>query len=152
MKIVIASLTDAERVEKIAHDTIKAVYPHYYPKGAVDFFIAHHNRENIIRDIRAGEVRLVVANRIAVGTVTVNGNEINRLFVLSQYHGKGYGRALMEYAESLIFDRYDCAELSASLPAKTIYMKNGYVSESFHIIDCDNGDKLCYDYMVKRKS
>lgn len=149
MKIVRAELSDAETVREISHETIKAVYPHYYPKGAVDFFLAHHNRENILRDIEAGEVWLISDGGNGVGTVTVNGNEINRLFVLPQYQGKGFGRALMEYAEKLIFGKYDCAELSASLPAKAIYMKNGYTSVSYHIIDCDNGDRLCYDYIKK---
>ena len=74
MKIVRAELSDAETVREISHETIKAVYPHYYPKGAVDFFLAHHNRENILRDIEAGEVWLISDGGNGVGTVTVNGN------------------------------------------------------------------------------
>ena len=31
-------------------------------------------------------------------------------------------------------------------------MKNGYEFSKYNIIDCGNGDKLCYDYMIKRKS
>lgn len=152
MDIIRALTADAGIVKKISHDTIKAVYPRYYPSGAVDFFLAHHSNEHILRDIEAGEVWLIADEGSTVGTVTVNGNEINRLFVLPEYQGKGYGRALMEYAEKLVFSRYDCAELSASLPAKTIYIKNGYVPESYHIIECDNGDKLCYDYMKKQRN
>ncbi len=150
MKIYKAEKRDIETVKTITYNTINAVYPHYYPKGAVDFFIQHHCEENILRDIMAGEVYLINEGSNDVGTVTVNGNEINRLFVLPEFQGKGYGRCLMEFAEKLIAEKYDCAELSASLSAKPKYLKNGYTETEYHIIDCENGDKLCFDYMVKK--
>ena len=148
----IVKATDTELVKKLSHETIKAVYPHYYPKGAVYFFLAHHSSEHIAKDIEEGNTWLIYDNDTAVGTVTVNGCEINRLFVPPEYQGKGYGKALMEFAEKLVFDKYEYAELSASLSAKTIYMKNGYVSTEYHIIDCEGGDKHCFDTMKKYKS
>ena len=150
MKIYRAEKSSIEAVKKITYETIKAVYPHYYPKGAVDFFLAHHREENILRDIEAGEVYLINDGNTDTGTVTVNGNEINRLFVLPEFQGKGYGRRLMEFAEKLVAEKYDCAELSASLSAKPKYLKNGYAETEYHIIDCENGDKLCFDYMKKK--
>ena len=56
MKIAAAAESDFQTVKDITQQTIKAVYPHYYPKGAVDFFIAHHSDENILRDIRNCDV------------------------------------------------------------------------------------------------
>lgn len=152
MKIAKAKIEDAEKVKCISHETINAVYPRYYPQGAVDFFLAHHSISHISKDIGEGCVWLIYDEEKAVGTVTVNGNEINRLFVLPEYQGKGFGRELMRFAESIVFDRWDTSELSASLPAKAMYMKNGYEFSEYNIIDCNNGDKLCYDYMIKRKS
>ena len=148
----IVKATDTELVKKLSHETIKAVYPHYYPKGAVDFFLAHHSSEHIAKDIEEGNTWLIYDNDTVVGTVTVNDSEINRLFVPPEYQGKGYGRALMEFAEKLVFGKYEYAELSASLSAKSIYIKNGYITTEYHIIDCENGDKLCFDTMKKRKS
>ena len=87
-----------------------------------------------------------------MGTVTVADNEINRLFVLQEYQGQGFGRALMDFAEKKIACRYDEIKLDASLPAKAMYLKNGYEFSEYHIIDCNNGDKLCYDYLIKCKS
>lgn len=146
-----ANISDADIVKHITHTTILKIYPHYYPEGAVNFFLSHHNDKNIIKDINKGEVYLLSDKNTAdVGTVTINGNEINRLFVLPDYQGNGYGRELMLFAESIIKQNYEIAELSASLSAKRIYMKNGYVQESYHIIECPNGDKLCYDYMTKK--
>ena len=88
MDIVKAELCDAKLVKQLSHDTIKAVYPHYYPRGAVDFFLAHHNMNHIIKDIEEGNVWLIYSDGKAVGTVTLNGNEINRLFVLPECQGK----------------------------------------------------------------
>lgn len=39
--------------------------------------------------------------------------------------------------------------LDASLPAKRIYRKRGYVDWAYHTIQTENGDFLCYDVMRK---
>ena len=148
--IVKAELNDTGIVRKITEDTIKAVYPHYYPEGAVKFFLDHHSSEHIAKDIIEGNVWLMLTDEgKPAGTITVNGCEINRLFVLPEYQGKGYGKALLDHAEKLIAAEHQVIKLSASFPAKNIYLKRGYFSTGFFIIDTENGDKLCYDYMEK---
>ena len=150
MDIRKAEAADTALIKELTHRTISAVYPHYYPEGAVRFFLEHHSEERIIRDIRAGEVYLLTDdNDQPVGTVTVNGNEINRLFVLPEFQGNGFGGRLIAFAEELIAENYSEAELSASFPAKAIYLKKGYKAEEFHSIPTENGDHLCYDYMKK---
>ena len=52
MKINAAKEADFDTVRSITQQTIKAVYPHYYPKGAVDFFLAHHRKKKIMGVIR----------------------------------------------------------------------------------------------------
>ena len=150
MKIEKASIKDTKLVKHITQATIRAVYPHYYPAGAVDFFSAHHSDERIISDIEQGRVYLIFHGEIAVGTVTVADNEINRLFVLQEYQGQGFGRGLMDFAEKKIACRYDEIKLDASLPAKAIYKNRGYEEISYNMIKTDNGDYLCYDEMVRK--
>ncbi|MBP5380086.1 MAG: GNAT family N-acetyltransferase [Ruminococcus sp.] len=150
MKIVSASEADFDTVKAITQQTIKTVYPHYYPKGAVDFFLAHHSDENIMRDIRNGDVFLLYTDENeAAGTVTTEKNEINRLFVLPEFQGYGFGGALLRFAEERIAVNYDMAELSVSLPAKAIYLKKGYIFKEYCTIKTDNGDYLCFDNMEK---
>ena len=150
MNILRAAEKDFVTVKDITQRTIKAVYPHYYPKGAVDFFLAHHSDENIMRDIRNGDVFLLLTDDgQAAGTVTTENNEINRLFVLPEYQGYGYGGALLRFAEERIAENYDTAELSVSLPAKSIYLNKGYIFKDYHAIKTANGDYLCYDNMEK---
>lgn len=150
MDIRKADISELGLVKNIAHRTIKAVYPHYYPLGAVGFFLAHHSDEHIRKDIEEENVFLLIDDEgNAVGTVTVNGCEINRLFVLPEYQGNGFGSRLISFAEEIATQKYGFAELSSSLPAKEIYLKKGYKEVEFHKILTENGDYLCYDYMKK---
>lgn len=149
MNITKAVLSDTETVKTITTQTIDSVYPQYYPKGAVKFFLSHHNENNIISDIKKGIVYVLYNNENAVGTVTIRDNEICRLFVLPEYQGKGFGGRLIDFAEKKIAENYSKIIIDASLSAKPIYLKRGYVFTEYHTIETDNGDFLCYDVMEK---
>ena len=150
MRIVKADTTDLSTVRELTQLTIFLIYRHYYPAGAVEYFMNHHSEERISDDIRGGNVYLCLSDSgEAVGTVTVSGNEISRLFVMYSEQGQGYGRALLDFAEELIAQQYDTAVLASSLPAKAIYKKRGYIESSFNTINTDD-DVLCYDMMTKK--
>lgn len=144
-----ADVCDFLAVKSITADTINAIYPHYYPHGAVEFFLMHHSDENILADIKSGIVYLIFCESTPVGTVTIKENEICRLFVTPSFQGKGYGKALLSFSENEIKKSYDKITLSASLPAKAIYIKRGYKEVSFNTIKTENLDFLCYDQMEK---
>lgn len=146
-----AVLTDLSTVKNIAAGTISEIYPHYYPKGAVEFFLEHHSKEKISDDIKRNLVYLCLDTlQNAVGTVTVKNNEICRLFVLPAYQGRGFGREMLDFAERIIFERHANVLLGASLPAKQIYLKRRYREIRFNIITAENNDCLCYDVMEKK--
>ena len=142
---------DLQVVKYITVETINQIYPHYYPKGAVEFFLEHHNDKNILNDIEVGKVFLYVNDDgQPVGTVSIKENDICRLFVLPKYQGKGYGGKLLDFAENKIAENYEEILLDASLPAKRIYLKRGYREQESHIIAANHGDFLCYDIMAKK--
>lgn len=146
-----AAAADWQTVRAITRETIEAVYPHYYPAGAVAFFLQHHSDDAIRRDIAENCVYLYIsANGQAVGTVTVRENDIGRLFVLPAYQGRGYGGALIAFAEQLIAQQYDEAVLDASFAAKALYLRHGWQETGYHMIACENGDYLCHDTMKKQ--
>ena len=98
MDIRKAILSDLSIIKRISEVTISEIYPHYYPKGAVDFFLEHHSKGNILDDIKKGIVYLCFdASKNAVGTVTIKNNEICRLFVLPSYQNKGFGTEMLEF-------------------------------------------------------
>ncbi len=144
-----ATKQDLPMVYQIVQTTIMQIYPHYYPAGAVRFFSEHHSAEHIVRDIEKGCVSILFVRDVPVGTVTVNENEINRLFVLPAYQGRGYGKMLMELAENEISVHYEFAELSASFSAQEMYQRYGYLPFDFRKIECEGGDWLCYSQMRK---
>ena len=151
MEIRKAHKTDFAAVKEIAQNTIRQVYPRYYPAGAVEFFLNHHSDERIEADIAAGKVYLLEEDGVPAGTVTVNGDEIGRLFVLPSRQQCGLGRAMLDFAEEMILKQYDTVVLDASFPAKGIYRKRGYREKEYHIIRTDNGDYLCYDVMERKR-
>ena len=151
MNIKQAYKDDLQVVKYITVETIKQIYPHYYPEGAVEFFIEHHNDTNIMNDIADGKVFLYLNDEEQpVGTVSIKDNDICRLFVLPEHQGKGYGRKLLDFAENKIAENYDEIMLDASLPAKRIYLKRRYREQESHIIPANYGDFLCYDIMAKK--
>lgn len=141
---------DFDAVTRIVHTTIREVYPRYYPEGVVRFFLAHHSDAAVMADILAGNVFLVEEGECAAGTVTLKGCEIGRLFVLPARQGKGLGTALLDFAERVLSRGYGSARLDASLPAKELYLKRGYVHVSSGSVATGSGDVLCYDVMEKR--
>ena len=149
MHITKAMLENFEEVKQITRNTISEIYPHYYPKGAVDFFLTHHRDENIRNDILSELVYLLTDNNEAIGTVTIKENEICRLFVLPKHQHKGAGSILLTFAEELIAESYPEICIDSSLPAKNLYLKRGYAVTEAHTILTENGDVLCYDRMVK---
>lgn len=149
MDIRRAATQDFDSVKNITQTTIREIYPRYYPAGAVDFFAKHHSDENIVKDIAGGKVYLLRVDGEDKGTVTINGNEITRLFVLPNFQHNGYGKALIDFAESVIKRNYDDSILAASLPAKRIYKRYGYIETEYNTIETENGDFLCFDMMKK---
>ncbi|MBD5146170.1 MAG: GNAT family N-acetyltransferase [Ruminococcus sp.] len=146
-----AVLTKSDKITELVRETIKAVYPKYYPAGAVEFFLAHHKPEKIASDIEAGKVYVIEQDGVIAGTVTIDGNDIARLFVEPSKQGKGYGGKLLDFAENMIFGYSETIRLDSSLPAKSIYIKRGYKEKEYHKILTDNGDYLCYDIMELEK-
>ena len=151
MEIVKAKIEDLVTVRNITESTIKSIYPRYYPAGAVEFFLMHHSDEHIAEDILAGKVVVLYEAGKPVGTVTVSDNSINRLFVLPEYQHKGFGKALLDFAEKKILESYEYVRIDASFPAKRIYLRRGYRETEYNIIEAENGDCLCYDVMRLEK-
>lgn len=151
MEIRLATNSDLKAVKNITQQTIAEIYPHFYPKGAVDFFMKLHCEKNILDDIMMGKTYLAICNTECVGTITINGSEISRLFVLPVYQGKGIGTTLMDFAERKIFETYPEIELHASLSGKKMYLKRGYIEKEYRNKELENGDWICVDIMKKNK-
>lgn len=138
-------------VSEIAEKTIKTIYPHYYPSGAVQFFLDLHSKVRIEKAMSSEEIYLAMAQGNLIGTGSIRKNEICRLFILPEYQGKRYGSRLMDLLEARIFENYPKVHVDASFPAERMYLKRGYQIASYEKIEAENGDFLCYHTMVKER-
>ena len=84
-----------------------------------------------------------------MGTGSIRGNEICRLFILPEYQKKGYGSRLMDLLEDRVFQKYQTVHIDASFPAESMYLKRGYRIKTYEIIETEGGDYLCYHTMEK---
>lgn len=147
--MVIATLEDLKVVQKLVYETIQAIYPNYYPQEVVEFFINHHSEESITQDIQSAKVYLLFENNECVGTGTIDGEYMNRVFVSPNHQRKGYGSKIMDFIENEISMEHDRILLDSSLPAFKMYIKRGYKAIEYYEETVGSGRVLCYHLMEK---
>lgn len=144
-----ATMNEAEKIFQLVQKTIKTVYPKYYPKEVVEFFLEHHSISNILQDIESGSVGILLHENEIVGTGSYKENHITRVYVLPEYQKRGYGSYILQCLEEYIFQNYDTVSLDASLPACLIYEKRGYQTVKHERYLVKNGAVLVYEIMEK---
>lgn len=147
--IKLAQTEDIKVTQNIVYKTISEIYPNYYPKEVVDFFLGHHSEENIMKDIQTGNVYLLYKEDECVGTGTIEGDYMNRVFILPSHQGKGYGTIMMDFIENKIAQSFNKVYIDSSLPAFNIYIKRGYVPMKYTEEPVENNRVLCFHTMAK---
>lgn len=149
MEYIQASKENAEQITKLVQDTIVTVYPKYYPKEVVDFFCELHGRDNILKDIEAGSVGVLLNEDVIVGTGSCVDNHVTRVYVAPLFQGRGYGSYIMQCLENTIGLNYDEVYLDASLPASHLYETRGYTTIKHEKLTVKNDVVLVYEVMKK---
>ncbi len=149
MEYIRATKEDLNAIYELVQDTIKVIYPKYYPAEVVDFFCRHHSKENIEKDIEKGSVGILMVDGKLVGTGSCEGNHITRVYVLPKHQGQGYGSFIMQCLEAEIAKENVYVKLDASLPASHMYEQRDYRTLSHERIWVGNGVVLVYEVMVK---
>lgn len=62
--IQLVNNTDLKTDFHITRDTISEIYPKYYARGVVEFFLKHHNQDNILEDIQNARVWQLETERV----------------------------------------------------------------------------------------
>lgn len=150
MDYIKATEQDIEQITALVQETIKTIYPKYYPKEVVDFFSELHCFENIRKDVEDGRVGILKAHNEIVGTGCFKENHITRVYVKPSAQKRGYGSYIMECLEKEIGSLYETVNLDASLPACCLYEKRGYKTMKHERRNVANGVVLVYEVMEKR--
>ena len=147
--VIKARFMQATGVYNVVQKTIQEVYPRYYTDEVVRFFLELHNFETITQDINKGMVYALMCGDVIVATGTIEGNHINRVYVLPEYRGIGVGKRLMDYLEDIISKSYNEIWVDASLPAGGFYQMRGYVTKDHQEYPLENDKILAYEVMCK---
>lgn len=149
-KFMLAGKEDAQEIFDLVQKTVREIYPQYYLPEIVDMFCEYHNLQKIEEDIQTGKTYKLILDDQIIATGTIDGNHINRVYVLPEKQRKGYGSYVMEELEKEITKKYDKASIDASLPACRLYEKLGYQTKEHGIWECANGVVQVYEIMEKK--
>lgn len=144
-----AEKENTEAIYALVQNTIREIYPKYYPREVVEFFCQLHSRENIAKDIESGNVGILTDGARIVGTGSSRDDHITRVYVDPALQKRGYGSCIMQALEAEIGLHYDAAYLDASLPASHMYEKRGYITVKHERWAVENGVILVYEVMRK---
>lgn len=139
-----------EEVGRLIYDTIDACYSGVYRAEAIDYFKKFHSKDNIMSNAEEGDTIVLSDVSGIIGTGTLFGKEIRRVFVLKEFQGQGLGKLIMSRLESIASRKgIGKVVLCSSLVSKAFYDRLGYVTVKEDYIDLGNGEKLYYYDMYK---
>ena len=142
--------SDVRRVLALVRKAIDVSYSPVYPQEAIDYFKEHHSQESILKDAEEGYTIVLEVDGEIVGTGTIVGCHIKRVFVKLAFQKRGLGKIIMRNLEEEATSRgVERIELDASLPSKQFYDSLGYatVEETFLLVA--NDKRLDYYRMEK---
>lgn len=139
----------ALKIYKLVQRTIKETYTRYYSEEAVDFFLALHNEESILKDISEGKVYAAVLGDDVIGTGTIDGDRVKRVFVLPEFQGRGMGSLIMDFLEGEIIKDHGAVWLDSSLPAGKFWNGRGYIVKKYAECELENNKVLAFAIMCR---
>ena len=141
---------DLTAVYDLVQATIKISYADIYPPEAIEFFKNYHSRENILKDLQAGYIVVAESAGQIVGTGTLSGKDVGRVFIdpAHQHHGIGQliAQELERKARSAGLAKL---ELSSSLKAREFWESGGFVFIKEFALPVANDKQLIYYEMAK---
>jgi len=142
---------DLETMKRLIYKTIEVYYSDVYPEEAIEYFKDYHSEEHILSDARDGYTIILECDGKIIGTGTLLGTNIRRVFIDPSYQHKGFGKSVMYKLEKRALAKgINILDLSASLVSKRFYDSLGYVTQKEDYIPVRNNQKLNYYAMVKK--
>ncbi len=144
------SKEDLSPLRRLITRTIDASYGGVYPTEAIEFFKDYHSEQQILGDATAGYTVVAEHGTVIVGTGTLSGTNIRRVFVDPRHQHRGAGKLIVrELAERASIENSPALDLEASLPSVRFWESLGFVVVRDDHIAVKNGQKLRYFKMVK---
>ena len=144
------TIGDLDDVYSLVQETIDASYPAFYPPAAVKAFSQYHSPVQIKLDAEEGYTVILRIDGRIIGTGTLSGTSIKRVFIHPCCQGKGYGRLVIAILEKKAMTHgTSILDLAASLGSQQFYDSLGYRGDIQEFIPVGNGEKLFFYPMTK---
>jgi GNAT superfamily N-acetyltransferase len=141
---------DLADVKSLIHRTIDACYSGIYCAEAVKFFKDWHNDRKILKNAKEGYTIVVEKNNRIIGTGTIVGDEIMRVFVDPAFQKRDFGKLIMhELEQKAVSTGINVVKLDASLPSKKFYELLDYIVLKETFVEVENNKRLDYYKMEK---
>ena len=133
---------------KMIQATIDISYCKVYPPEAVDYFKECHAIGDILNDAQHGYMVVAECNGEILGTGTLLGSNVRRVYVDSVHQREGIGKQIVADIERRSKGLY--LDLSASLVSLPFWESCGYQIQREAFIPVRNDQKLRYYKMAKK--
>ncbi len=142
--------SDLESVKDLIHRTIDVCYNGFYLEEIMHYFDMYNWDGNILKVARDGHIVVAEMQGRIVGTGSIIGDTILRIFVDPAYQERGLGRMIVNELERQAAAKgAEIVRLRALTNAKKFYESLGYLSIAKGFVEVDNGRHLEYLEMVK---
>lgn len=137
-------------IKELVDRTIDISYESVYSEKCINFFKKHHSLKNIEEDLKKENVMVLELNNEIIGTGTLAGNEIGRVFIIPEFQGKGFGKIIMKKLEEIaLLKKIERINLDSSLVAYKFYKSLDYMTIKEEMIKISEENKLNYFEMEK---
>ena len=142
--------TDLADIRNLIYKTIDTCYADFYCVEAIKFFKDWHNDQKILKNAKEGYTIVVEKDNKIIGTGTIVGDEIMRVFVDPVFQKRNFGKLIMrELEQKAVSDGINIVKLDASLPSKRFYELLGYVLLEETFVEVESNKRLDYYKMEK---
>jgi len=141
---------DLPSVFELVYNTIDIAYNEVYPPEAIDYFKEYHSERIILEDAAAGYTLVAECGGQIVGTGTLLGVNVRRVFISPQHQHRGIGRSIAQRLEAEARrGRSTTIDLAASLVSLQFWESLGFTAVGEYFVPVKYGKKLRYYQMEK---
>ena len=134
---------DLPAVQALILETIDISYTNVYPPSAMEHFREHHTFEEILADATAGYTVVLILDGRIVGTGTLVGGKVTRVYVAPTHQRRGLGKKIMADLERQArTSGHGRVRLYSSIPARPFYDSLGYRLEAEKAAEMADGEHL----------
>jgi len=142
---------DLEAAKSLIDETIEVSYS-MYPREVIEHWMKdHHSRERILSEAKDGYTTVLEYKGKIVGTGTLLGASIRRIFIHPSYQQRGFGKLIMHKLEKQASaNGIGTLELISTVISKRFYDSLGYVTREEGYFLAGAKQKFPYCWMTKK--